>query len=142
MRMRIFLFRLRTLLRARQSERDMDDEIASHLAEATAEYIQQGLSPEDARRAARRNFGGVMQTRAVYREMRSLMWLDDLTRDMPQACRTLLRAPVFTAVALLTVALGIGANTAMFTIVNAVLLRPLEYPKPDQLMYVTTSFRC
>ena len=81
-RLRILLFRLRALLRSRQTDRDIDDEIASHLAEATEEYIRQGLSPEDARHAAQRGFGGVTQVKEVYREVRSFMWVDDLT-DLP-----------------------------------------------------------
>ena len=68
-RLRIFLFRLRALVRSRQMDREIDDEITSHLAEATEEYVQQGLSPEEARRAARRSFGGVTQTKEVYREV-------------------------------------------------------------------------
>ena len=137
--LRSFLFRLRALVHARRMARDMDDEFASHLAEATDDYIRQGFSPEDARDAAERRFGGVTQIKEVHREIRSFMWLEDLTRDVRHACRTLRRAPVFTAVALLTIALGIGANTAIFSIVNAVLWRPLDYPRPAQLMYVTTQ---
>jgi hypothetical protein len=74
------------------------------------------------------------------RDQRGLPWLDDLARDVSHGLRTLRRTPVFTAVALLTLALGIGANTAIFSIVNGVILRPLDYPKPEQLMYLTTEF--
>jgi hypothetical protein len=74
------------------------------------------------------------------RDQRALPWLDDLARDVSHGLRTLRRTPVFTAVVLLTLALGIGANTAIFSIVNAVILRPLDYPKPEQLMYLTAEF--
>jgi hypothetical protein len=72
--LRIFLFRLRALVRSRQMDRDIDDEIAGHLAEAADEYIRQGLSPEDAHRAARRSFGGAMQAKELYRQVRSFLW--------------------------------------------------------------------
>jgi hypothetical protein len=121
-------------------DRDIDDEIAGHLAEAADDYIRLGFSSEDARQAARRHFGGVTQTREVYREARSFMWLDDVSRDLRQAFRSLWRAPAFTVMALLTLALGIGANTAIFSILSGVLLRPLDYPRSEKLMYVTTRF--
>jgi hypothetical protein len=73
------------------------------------------------------------------RDQRGVPWLDDLTRDVRHGLRTLRRSPVFTAVALLTLALGIGANTAIFTIVNGVILRPLAYPAPEQLITLTTN---
>ena len=138
-RLRILLFRLPSLFRSRQLDRDIDDEIASHLAETTDEYIQQGLSPEDARRAALRSFGGVTRAMEVHRDIRSFIWLEHLRSDLRHALRTLRRAPVFAAVALLTLALGIGANAAIFSVLNGVILRPLPYPKPEQVMYVTTQ---
>ena len=78
-RLRIVLARLRALGRSRRMDGEIDDEIASHLAEATEEYVRQGLSVEEARRAARRGFGGVTQTKEVYRQVRSFMWLEELS---------------------------------------------------------------
>src|SRR5688572_30592166 len=101
----MFLFRLRAVVRSRQMDREMDDEIASHLAEATEEYVRQGLSPEEARRAAQRSFGGVPQAKEVYRHVRSFMWLEELPRDLRYALRTLLNSPAFTMTATATLAL-------------------------------------
>jgi predicted permease len=138
-RLRTFLFRLRTLLRSRQMDREIDDEIASHLAEATEEYVQKGLSPEEARRAARRSFGGVPQTKEVYREVRSFMWLAELPRDLRYALRTLRKNPAFTTAAAATLALAIATNTAMFSVLDAVLLRHLPYQAPEQLAMLWTE---
>jgi predicted permease len=138
-RLRICLLRLWALVRFRQMDREIDEEIASHLAEATDEYVRRGLSPAEARRAAQRSFGGVTQTKEVYRQVRSFMWLEDVARDVRHALRTLRRSPAFTTAATATLALAIGANTAMFSVLNAVLLRPLPFRSPEQLAMLWTE---
>jgi putative ABC transport system permease protein len=138
-RLRIVLSRLSALVRSRQLDREIDDEIASHLAEATEEYVRQGLPLEEARRAARRSFGGVTQAKEVYREVRSFMWLEELPRDVRYAARTLRRSPTFAVTAAATLALAIGTSTAMFSVLDAVLLRPLPYRSPEQLAMLWTE---
>jgi putative ABC transport system permease protein len=137
-RLRTFVSRLWALLRARQMDRDVDDEIASHLAEAKDEYIRQGLSPEDAHLAALRSFGGVTQARQIHRQVRSFAWLDDFRQDLRFTIRALRRSPGFAAVAILTLALGIGMTTAVFSVFNAVVLRPVAYPNPERLVWLAT----
>ena len=138
-RLRILLLRLWALVRSRQMDREIDDEITSHLAEATEEYVQQGLSREEARRAAQRRFGGIPQTKEVHRQVRSVMWLEEVPRDVRYALRTLCKSPAFTTTAAATLALAIGTNTAMFSVLNAVLLRPLPYRSPEQLALLWTE---
>jgi putative ABC transport system permease protein len=138
-RLRVLLVRLRALFRARQLDRELDDEIASHLAEATEEYVRQGLSLEDARSAAERRFGGVSQVKEVYRQARSFMWLEEVPRDVRYALRTLRKNPAFATTEAATLALAIGANTAMFSVLNATLLRPLPYRSPEQLAMLWTE---
>ena len=131
--LRDLVSRFRGLARRQQADRDIDDEIAAHLAEAVDDYVGQGLSLEDATRAARRSFGGVTQAKETCREVRSFMWVDDLVRDLSYARRSLSQSRAFTIAATATLSLAIGANTAMFSALDAVLLRPLPYRAADQL---------
>ena len=131
---RAVLRRLTALARARQHERDLDDQIAAHLAEATDDYIARGLSQDDARRAALRDFGGVTQTRQVHREVRSFTWPENLRQDLHYTLRGLRKAPGFTLVVVSTLALGIGVNTAIFTLLDAVVFKPLPVPAPHELV--------
>jgi putative ABC transport system permease protein len=131
---RVLFARVRAIVGARQRDREFDDEVASHLAEAADEFARQGLSNEEARRAARRSFGGVSQVTQVHREARSIMWVDDLRQDVRYTARTMVRHPVFALVVVLTLALGIGANTAIFTLLDAVVFRALPVPAAGELL--------
>ena len=128
-----------TLLPSRR-DTDLEEELRLHLSLATEDARRRGLPAADSARAARIDAGGAAQAMDALRDQRGVTWLDDLARDVRHGLRTLRRTPVFTAVALLTLALAVGANTAIFSILNGVILRPLDYPKPEQLMYLTTEF--
>ena len=141
--MRIFrewIQRLQGTLLPGRRDADLEHELRSHMEMAADDKRRRGLDPDDASRAARIEAGGASQAMDALRDQRGLPWLDDLARDVRHGLRTLRRTPVFTAVALLTLALGIGANTAIFSIVNGVILRPLDYPTPERLLYLTTDF--
>src|SRR5260370_32982671 len=134
--MRGFLKRLHNALRPGRTEADLAREVASHLGLLEDEFLRRGLTQEEARLAARRAFGGVEQAKELHRDARSFVSLDDARRDLRHAVRTLLRAPGFTATIVLTLALAIGANTAMFSVVSGVVLKPLGYPDPDRIVAV------
>jgi predicted permease len=133
---RRFLFRLREFARPSRSEAELEREVASHLALLEDEFRRRGLDPAEAARAARRAFGGVDQAKEAHRDARSFMSLDQARRDLKLALRTLRRAPGFTAAVLLILAVGSGANTAMFSVIHGVLLRPLDYPEADRIVAV------
>jgi putative ABC transport system permease protein len=125
--------RIRMLAMRRRLDRDLEDEVEFHLAMRREKLARAGLAEDEASAAARRRFGNATLRRETLRSMWSFAWLDALVRDLRLAGRTMARAPLFTAVAVLTLAFGIGANTAIFSIVNGVLLRALPYDRPADL---------
>ena len=133
------LARLWNLLRYRRLDREMDAELAHHLGSLEAEHRARGLSPEAARLAARRDFGALAHTREAHRDQRGLPLLETLMRDVRLSVRAMRRAPVVTLAVLATLAIGIGANTAIFSVVNAILIQPLPYPGADRLVSLSLS---
>lgn len=136
MTLRRRISRLLALFRKSRLDRELDAEVLAHLELAERDAMARGLSPADARRDALRAFGGIEQIKEVHREHRSSLWLEHLVKDARYGVASLKREPLFSAIAISVLALGIGANTAVFSIVDAVLLEPLPFPDPDRIVNV------
>ena len=130
---------LARLFRREKMESQLDKELLFHVEAHTADLIARGVSPEEAHRRARLALGGPEQVKEKCRDARGTRWLEDLAQDTRYALRTFRQKPAFAAIALLILALGIGATTVMFTVIDGVLLKPLEFPNPDQLMTLRGS---
>ena len=133
-------FRLRSLFRRNTVEQEMNDELRFHFEQQVDRHVQSGMPKDEAMRQARIKFGGEDKVREECRDARGVRTVETLAQDLHYGARMLLKDPGFTLVAVLTLALGMGATTAIFSVVDAVLLRPLPFRDPSRLVVVWENF--
>jgi MacB-like periplasmic core domain len=133
---RVLLSRCSAFFSRKRLDADLDEELCAHIELAIEEYRSNGMSEQQARTAALRAFGGVTQVRESYRVQRGLPWLEEAVRDIRFALRKLLLSPGFALTAILTLAVGIGANVVVFSVLNGIILRPLNVLQPDNVFQV------
>ena len=134
-----FLFKLRNFVWPDRAEQDLAREIESHLELLESDFRRRGMSADEARLAAKRTYGGIEQTKQLHREERSWLWLEQVRQDIRFSMRALSNSPRFSLTAIVTLALGIGANTAIFSLIDALMLRSLPVSHPEQLMQVNMA---
>lgn len=138
-RLRAWWVRLGGLFDQERRDRDLAEELESHLQMHIEDNLRSGMMPEEARRDALIRLGGMESVKEAYRDRRGVPWLENLAQDLRYGTRMLRKNPGFTAVVVFTLALGIGVNTAIFSLMNAVMLRAPPYPDPDRLVQVTVT---
>src|SRR5213080_4380992 len=126
-------------MKRRHALDDLDADIRDHIERETADNIERGMTPDDARLSALRKVGNIALAKEDARAVWIPVWFDQLVQDARYGLRMLRRTPAFSAVVMLTLALGIGLTTAVFSVVNAVLVRPLSYPAADRLVWIATT---
>src|SRR5437899_9122767 len=132
--------RLRSLFRWAQADQELDEELRDHLERKIEEYVAQGMTQEEAHRRARLDLGGMEQTKEKCRDTRRVNWIQDFVQDLRFGLRMLRKSPGVTGVAIFTLALGIGATTAIFSVVDSLLLRPLPYRNSHRVVRIWNTF--
>lgn len=134
--LREWILRMRAFFRKRALDRDFEDEVSSHIEQAVKENVERGVDPNEARREALVRFGGIEQAKEIHRAARGAPFLDSILQDLRYAVRTLRKDRSFTIIAVVILGLGIGANTAVFSVIDTILLRPLPFPKSQRLVWI------